>query len=43
VKQEVIKRDGAPMSNKVKKIKKKEEAEVLIIPEDPKTPPADPS
>jgi len=31
------------MSNKVKKIKKKEEAEVLTIPEDPKIPPADPS
>lgn len=43
VKQEVIKRDGAPMSNKVKKIKKKD-PEFATIPEEPKDPPPpDPS
>ena len=43
VKQQVIKRDGAPMSNKVKKIKSRELNAVPPPAEEPKMPPPDPS
>ena len=43
VKQAVIKRDGAPMSNKVKKIKSREVNGVPPPAEEPKMPPPDPS